>query len=308
MNLRKAALYVGLMTHRTLARLGILVIPKHYYVPYADIGELERTRRSWARPSSLLGIDLRLPAQEDYLRKTVGRFKDEYEHNQLFEDATNRYFGPGYGYLEAQALYGFVRATNPAKIIEVGSGASTYCMLKAIEANETEGRCATSLTCVEPYPSAYLKTANVRLIEERVERLDPSMFDELGDGDFLFIDSSHSVRVGGDVVHLYTEVLPRLRQGVRIHIHDIYFPYLFNSNVLNSFWQWSESALLAALLANNGRLRVLFCMSYLHYHAPAVLKAVFPQYVPLAQPDGLQPVASAAGGGGRTFRAPSTSR
>src|SRR5258706_16043378 len=41
----------------------------------------------------------------------------------------------------------------------------------------------------------------------------------------LFIDSSHTVRIGGDVNYLFLEVLPRLKPGVIVHVHDIFFPF-----------------------------------------------------------------------------------
>ena len=41
----------------------------------------------------------------------------------------------------------------------------------------------------------------------------------------LFIDSSHVLKIDGDVPFLYLEVLPRLNQASCIHIHDVPFPY-----------------------------------------------------------------------------------
>jgi hypothetical protein len=120
-----------------------------------------------------------------------------------------------------------------------------------------------------------------------VQELAPSEFDSLENGDFLFIDSSHAVKPGGDVLYLYLEVLPRLKPGVIVHIHDIFFPYLHQRNVLDTLFQWTETALLQALLTNNERLRILFSLSMLHYDAPADLKRVFPEYTPAPDSAGL---------------------
>jgi len=187
-------------------------------------------------------------------------------------------FGPGFGYVEAQCLHGVLRWLKPKRIVEVGSGVSTHCAVRATALNSAEGRGA-EITCIEPYPSAYLRgSADIRLIPRKVQELAPSEFDSLESGDFLFIDSSHTVKPGGDVLYLYLEVLPRLKPGVIVHIHDIFFPYLHQRNVLDTLFQWTETALLQALLTNNRRLGILFSLSMLHYDAPADLKRVFPEY------------------------------
>ncbi len=239
-----------------------------------------------------------LKDQEDYITSRIKPFQKEYAKNVPFIDATKKHFGPGYGYIEAQALHGFIRATKPAHIVEVGSGVSTHCMLKACELNAQDSGQQTSFTCIEPHPSSYLRSSKVDLIDKPVESLAPAFIETLDDGDLLFIDSSHAIRIGGDVLYLYSEILPRLKRGVHVHIHDIYFPYTYNSNVLAHFWQWSETALLQAFLAYNNRFSILFCLSYLHYMAPRVLKDVFPEYSPCPQPDGLKPGGATAGGGG----------
>ena len=61
------------------------------------------------------------------------------------------------------------------------------------------------------------------MVVSPVEQVPVDTFLELGAGDFLFIDTSHTVKTGGDVVFLLQEVLPRLAEGVIIHIHDISF-------------------------------------------------------------------------------------
>ena len=43
-------------------------------------------------------------------------------------------------------------------------------------------------------------------------------------GDLLLIDSSHVAMPGSDVDLLLNAVLPRLRPGVLIHLHDIFLP------------------------------------------------------------------------------------
>jgi hypothetical protein len=84
------------------------------------------------------------------------------------------------------------------------------------------------------------------------------VYGSLGERDVLFIDSSHTVRAGGDVVHLLCEVVPRLRPGVLVHVHDIYLPYHYPREWFEQLhWYWAEQYLLQALLSGNSRLEVL---------------------------------------------------
>ncbi len=125
-------------------------------------------------------------------------------------------------------------------------------------------------------------------MKDRVQSIPVSKFEELTSGDLLFIDSSHTVRPGGDVNYLILEVLPRLSKGVFVHFHDIFLPYDYPRNVLNSYFQWMETSLLRAFLINNHKVRILFCLSHLHYDRQDSLKDVFPDYNPAPDENGLE--------------------
>jgi predicted O-methyltransferase YrrM len=287
---KNAAKRLLTIIHRTALRAGLVVLPNHYYTPIADLHVLKRTKESWAGRSSMSGIDIDIGRQAARLIEMVEPFEPEYRGNRALREAVANGFGPGFGYIEAQCLHGVLRSLKPKRIIEIGSGVSTFCAVKATALNSAEG-CPAEITCVEPYPSRYLlKSPDIRLITRKVQELPPSEFDRLESGDFLFIDSSHAVKPGGDVLYLYLEVLPRIKAGVVIQIHDIYFPYLYQRDILDALFQWTETALLQALLTNNPRLRILFSLSMLHYDAQVDLKKVFPEYLPVPDHDGLGPV------------------
>jgi predicted O-methyltransferase YrrM len=273
--------------HRTALRSGVVVLPNHYYTPIADIRELERTKQSWTRRSSMIGIDVDVARQSALLKEAVEPFEPEYRLNRNYKEGQAKGFGPGFGYIEAQCLHGLLRWLKPKRIIEVGSGVSTHCAVKAVQLNALEGR-SGKITCIDPYPSAYLKSApEIELLAQKVEELDPAEFDKLERGDFLFIDSSHAVRPVGDVDYLYLDVLPRIKPGVVIHIHDIYFPYRFQRDLLQGLFQSMETSMLEALLTNNDRFEILFCLSMLHYDAQGVMRQVFPEYSPAHDVNGL---------------------
>lgn len=276
----KTALKRGMFRlHKVGDRLGVHVLPVHYYSPVASIAELERTQEVWAKRSSMAGINVDLDEQVATLERMCLAHQDEFRGNDVYRKAQAEGFGPGYGYIEAQALHGVLRSLKPRKVIEVGSGVSTVGMLAALRANEEETGQGFEITCVEPYPSAPLRAlSGVTLLAKRVQTVEVDLFETLGAGDLLFIDSSHVVRPGSDVNFLFLEVLPRLRAGTVVHIHDINFPYDYARATLQTFFQWSESSLLQAFLVNNSKARILFCLSMLHYDRPEALRRVFPEY------------------------------
>jgi hypothetical protein len=265
-------------------------LPVHYYSGLPNLLELERTRQIWAKKSMLVGIDTDVPTQLVNLREIVEPFKEEYAGNHAYKFAAANHFGPGYGYIEAQALHGFLRHFKPARIIEVGSGVSTYCILQAVRLNRQEEGREFKLISVEPFPSQQLRELqDVELISEPVQQVPRRLFEELTAGDFLFIDSSHAVKPGSDVNYLILEILPRLSRGVLVHVHDINLPFDYSRSTLKTFIHPMETALLHAYLIGNTNVQILFSLSMLHYEASEDLKAVFPEYVPQAGASGLWP-------------------
>jgi predicted O-methyltransferase YrrM len=285
------------------SRAGVYLLPAHYYVPLANVHQLEKTKPVWAKKSDLPGVLSDLDEQAENLRRICLPFQNEYAGNHTYRDAVERHFGPGYGYIEAQALHGVIRHFRPSQVIEVGSGISTYCMLKALERNQQQTGRAFRLTCVEPYPSEPLRAlGQAELIQQPVQTVPFEKFQELAPGDLLFIDSSHAVRPGSDVNYLILEVLPRLAPGVVVHFHDIYLPYDYPRDVLRTYFQWMETSLLRAYLIHNSHARMVFCLSQLHYDRQEALKEVFPEYVAAPDENGLE-IASEANGSNTHFPA-----
>jgi len=265
--------------------LGMFVIPIHFYVGIASTRNLRATISRWNRPIDVSPIWMALDDNIVVLERWISPYESEFRGNKVYKKAAGS--GSGYGYIEAQALHAFIRTTAPKRIIEIGSGVSTMCMLAATALNESEGRGGASITCIEPHPRNRLKNLPIRLIEDVVENVELTLFDDLEPGDLLFIDSSHAFRPCGDVQRIYLEILPRLKAGVFVHIHDIYIPYAFPRDVISTYIQSMESALLMAILAHSVRYEVVLCLSYLHYRAPEALKKGFPEYVPQPNNGGL---------------------
>jgi hypothetical protein len=157
----------------------------------------------------------------------------------------------------------------------VGSGFSSVILGEVTAKNSS-----SALICIDPFPQEFLKQDPPglhSLIEKKVEDVDLDFFSQLGAGDILFIDSSHTVRIGGDVNYLFLEVLPRLAPGVIVHVHDIFLPFDYRRDwVMEEFRFWTEQYLLQAFLTFNSEFEVLMANSYLsHYHTEDI-KATFP--------------------------------
>ena len=105
-----------------------------------------------------------------------------------------------------------------------------------------------------------------------------SRFEALGENDILFIDSTHALRIGGDVQHEYLEILPRLRPGVLVHAHDVFLPAEYPREWIHeSRFFWTEQYLLQAFLAFNERFAVLWGSHFMYMrHEQALARAFRP--------------------------------
>ena len=122
--------------------------------------------------------------------------------------------------LDAAALYVFVREAKPARIVEIGSGHSTRFMARAAR----DGGFSTEIVSIDPAPRADIEGTGATVIRRTVQDAGLATFSELGEGDILSIDSSHILMPGTDVDLLFNHVLPMLKRGVMVHVHDIFLP------------------------------------------------------------------------------------
>jgi len=286
--LKRALRTPFLAIHKLALKFGLQLIPNHYYSSISDISKLKKTRRIWAKKSMLPGITINMMEQATNLIRVCSPFQHEYIGNKIYRQACSNDMGLGFGYIEAQALHSVIRYFKPRRIIEVGSGVSTYCILKAVECNNKETGHSSVVVCVEPYPNKKLKELEgIQLNQKEVQEYPLTFFSSLKKDDLLFIDSSHTVKPGSDVNYLILEILPRLNPGVIVHFHDIYLPYDYQRDVLSNYFQRCETSLLRAFLINNKNVEMLFCLSMLHYSNNQCLKQMFPEYTPQKDVDGL---------------------
>lgn len=274
--LLKAVRYFGIhelpQTRTMLRKIGVFPIRNHYYEPMI---EFNFKRPLW-QERHLPGIALDLEAQLqllktlDYQEGLLRFFKETPEGFDL----SNINFQSG----DMEMWFNIVRHFKPKRLIEIGSGYSTILAIEAIKQNKQDDpayQCRHS--CIEPFEMKWLEQTPVEVVRKKVEDLDLSLFKELEENDILFIDSSHMIRPQGDVLFEYLEVLPSLKKGVIVHIHDIFTPRDYPETwVVDEVRFWNEQYLLEAFLTGNPEWKILAAVNYLKHHAFNELKAVCP--------------------------------
>jgi SAM-dependent methyltransferase/predicted O-methyltransferase YrrM len=266
-------------TAKSSARPPVRFTPGHYYSPMYDARELESRRdRIWpSRPRATPDIDWRDQAQLDLC-------EDVFSASQLLEFRQDEPVDPTeywalndqYPPLDAWVLAGLVRHLRPTLMIEVGSG---YSSLVTARVNREQLDESMKFVCIEPYPRPFL-TAGVdgisELCVEQIQDTPAERFDELGDGDVLFIDTSHTVKTGGDVTWLFHEIVPRLAPGVYVHIHDIFLPGDYPEPWVMDGWGWNESYLVRSFLSYNSAFEVIWGSQYMTQQHPESVLRAFP--------------------------------
>ena len=255
---------------------GFHLSPVHFYHPIPNTALLPD--EIWTKCSELAGIDMNKEGQLDLLTRIFPEYKNEYINFPLSETKCPYEFflnNKNFDGHDALVLHCMIRHFLPKRIIECGSGFSTR-----ISANAALMNGSTQLICIEPYASDLLKSGFpgiTQLNTIKLEDIPLDFFKCLESNDILFIDTSHVVRLGGDVNYIYLDLLPSLNDGVIIHIHDIFFPWDYPKNwIFEHHRFWTEQYLLQAFLAFNNSFRTMFCNSYMAHYFPEQMKSIFP--------------------------------
>jgi hypothetical protein len=184
-----------------------------------------------------------------------------------------------YPALDAWLLEAFLRYLRPKRMVEIGSGFSS---LVSARVNREFLRGSMRFTCIEPYPRNFLEAGVPGISELRVEKVQHTpleLFEGLGRGDVLFVDTSHTVKTGGDVTWIYGEILPRLGPGVAVHIHDAFIPGDYPQEWVLEGWGWNEIYLIKAFLAFNSEFEILFGARWMLQNHPELVSEAFPNFL-----------------------------
>lgn len=254
--------------------------PGHFYSPVVDPADARQKESSlWPpTPHIILGIDFNNASHQHILEIDFPAYMPDYSYPETEDAVTVKngfYTGNSqFSWLDSRALFVLLRKWQPKRIVEVGSGFSSLLMAD-VNRRFLDLKC--EITCIEPYPRDFLKLGVDgihELIEKPIQQIPLDFFDRLEKGDILFIDSTHVAKTGSDVNYLFFEVLPRLKSGVFIHIHDIFLPNEYPKDwVITENRSWNEQYLLRALLMYSSAFRVVFGCSYAFSAMPARVQA-----------------------------------
>jgi len=268
-----------------------------FYSVMPVLSRLKQTRARWDKPSDMVGVHYDLDPMRANLERLVQAYGDEWAQRNYALDLRAGY-GHGFTEIDAMLTYMQMRDLKPKRYIEVGSGLSTYYNSLAATRNRAQGH-DVRMSCIDPFPFKKLsEVEGLDIIAKEVQDVDPAFFEQLDEGDVLFIDSTHTVKIDGDVPYLFLEVLPRLRKGVTVHIHDIPFPYNIphptDSYIFGRDWPWyfAEAMLLQSFLAFNDSFQTTMSVPMLRHHDEDFLRRAVPNYQRIVGGDDIFPACS----------------
>jgi hypothetical protein len=247
--------------------------PGHFYSTVPNLDEIQRQADTlWpAVPTpELIGIDLAEQEQLALFDKVAELASTLPVHHEKTEPWRYYSDNPSYCGADALMLNGMLRVIQPNRLIEIGSGFSSAMTLDTVEhflGSKTE------ITFIEPYPElleSLLRPSdrdNVSIVAKPLQDVGLELFSTLEDGDVLFIDSTHVLKTGSDVVWLYNKLLPTLKVGVWVHIHDMFHSFEYPQNWVMEGRAWGEVYLVRAFLSHNSDFEIKLFTDWLsHFH------------------------------------------
>lgn len=212
----------------------------HGLPPHKELYSIINQRRKYYE--SLLDEALKYKEQ-------ISEIKDVTVEKNPTLPVWNNGFLPG---LDVIGIYTMLATYQPKKYIEIGSGNSTKVAFKA----KQEQGLSTHFTSIDPMPRAEIDSLVDEVVRKPFEFTDLSIFDELEENDILFVDNSHRILPNSDAMVFFLEILPRLKKGVIVHIHDIYIPYDYPQFMCDRAYS-EQYGLMIYLLANPDKYQTL---------------------------------------------------
>lgn len=242
--------------------------PGHYYSPIVSRKNIiKREKQIFPIPENKLdSIDLDEKEQIGLLEQLHGYYKEipfeAHKKNNLRYYFVNSF----YSYSDAIFLYNMIRHFQPKRIIEIGSGFSSAVML---DTNQLFMNNLVELIFIEPDPNRLFSLLSQedkkrhKVILDEVQDIDLGLFSQLKENDILFIDSSHVCKTGSDVNYIFFNIFPRLKKGVLIHFHDIFYPFEYSLKWAMEGRSWNETYLLRAFLTHNKAYKIVLMNTFM---------------------------------------------
>jgi hypothetical protein len=244
--------------------------PGHFYSPVISTDEISKRQNAiWKNPvpEGIDGIQLNDERQLALLHQLVSYYPEMPYGDNARDDV--RYYPDNeyYKITDAFILYAMIRHFKPHRIIEAGSGFSSAVML---DTRQHFLQNDLKLTFIEPYPERLHglmnepDRVNSTILPLMLQNTELSLFEELGENDILFIDSTHVSKTGSDLNFLLFSILPRLKSGVLIHFHDVFYPFEYPREWVLSGCNWNEDYFLRAFLMYNDSFSIELFSHYLY--------------------------------------------
>lgn len=182
-------------------------------------------------------------------KESIWKIKKQEDVTSDKDPAWNNGYLPG---LDIIMLYTLMAHYRPNKYIEVGSGNSTKVAYKAKQEQNLE----TTIISIDPMPRAEIDKLSDEIIRTPFENSNFDLIGQLEKGDILFIDNSHRILPNSDSMVFFMEVLPYLKKGVIVHIHDIYIPYDYPQFMCERSYS-EQYGLAMNLMANDSRYKTI---------------------------------------------------
>ncbi len=235
----------------------------HFYSPVVDPQTVENYVRRVRGKSheKIAGIAIDVDGMRKFWNENVAK-SSTWEFPESASGISRYHFkNNSFGLGDATVLRAMLYAYRPARIIEVGSGFSSACMLDSLE--KLDGK-RPEITIIDPYPERLRKIlkndlSQIKLVDAPVQDVSTDLFSSLDQNDILFIDSTHVLKTGSDVHYELTEILPVLKPGVIVHFHDIQFPFEYPDRwIFEDNLSWNEAYAIHVFLMYNEAFRILF--------------------------------------------------
>jgi len=200
-------------------------------------------------------------------RSNFAEIKEAGRETNPVHPVWNNGFLPG---LDIVGIYTMLSRYRPKRYVEIGSGNSTKVAYKA----KQEQGLSTHILSIDPAPRAEIDHLADQIIRQPFEDIDFNFLFDLEENDILFVDNSHRILPNSDAMVFFMEILPRLRKGVIVHVHDIYIPYDYPQFMCDRFY--SEQYGLAMYLLANARKYKPLLPNYFISEDPELASIVAP--------------------------------
>ncbi len=252
--------------------------PGHFFSPVVDPSTVKEyvARNAKISPDQIPGIEFPLEAMREFWEANLPMLNRGVKPGDRYDPVR------GYTPNDARTLRTVISAMKPKRIIEIGAGNSTCCMLDTLD----ELKSSAEITCIEPFAERLMNMVRpedrtrIKLIEAAVQDVPASVFAELNPGDIVFIDSAHVLKTGSDVHYELFTVLPSLKPGVFVHFHDCRYPFEYpDPFIFEKNYSWNEAYAVRALLMYSTRFKIFFYNSLFARHYRDLVRRTCPDFM-----------------------------